>query len=132
MGCGHWLTVITKKDARLTLDGLRGGQVSTNCSRKTNDHHSEKRIFYRNLHNSGKFARAGFSRTNAEHPHGSASCIKKSSFEAVVEVSEKGARREVTLEEDMDITVEPNLGAGSSSIVDIANDEEDGCSSPLP
>ena len=34
-------TVITKKDARLTIDGLRGGQVSTNCSRKTNIHHSE-------------------------------------------------------------------------------------------
>ena len=46
--------------------------------------------------------------------HGSASCTKKSSFEAVVEVSDKEARREVTLEEDMDITLEPNIGAGKS------------------
>ena len=34
--------------------------------------------------------------------HGSSSCIKKSSFEAVVEVSDKEAHHEVTLEKDMD------------------------------
>jgi hypothetical protein len=65
---------------------------------------------------SGKYDTAGVSSTKAGQTHGPASCTQKSSFEAVIEVSDKGVRREVTLEEDMDITVEPNLGAGSSSI----------------
>jgi hypothetical protein len=96
-------TVRSKKDARLTINELRGGQVS----RKTNDHHSEegfsKRVV---LKNTCKYATARDSSTNAEQTHGSPRCTKKSSFEAVIEA---------TLEEDMDITVEPNLGAGSSS-----------------
>ena len=91
--------------------------MSTNCSRKTNDHHSEKgfsnTVVFKN---SGKYATARDSSTKAEQTHGSPSCTKKSSFEAVIEVSDNGAHSEATLEEDMDITVEPNLGAGCSSI----------------
>ena len=66
--------------------------------------------------NSGKYTSAKVSRTNGGPLRGSSSCIKKSIIEAVVDISNKEARREVTLEEDMDTTVEPTLDAGSSSI----------------
>ena len=76
--------------------------------------------------NSGKYASAKVSRTNGEPLHGSSCCIKKSSLEAVVDISNKEARREVTLEEDMDTTVEPNLDAGSSSITTGTSSAADG------
>jgi hypothetical protein len=97
--------------------------VSSHSARKTNDHHSEKRISKTVIYtNSGKYASAKVSRTNGGPLHGSSSCIIKSSFEAVVDISDKEARHEVTLEEDMDTMVEPNLDAGSSSITSAAAD----------
>ena len=67
-------TFISKKDARLTLDELMGGQVSSHCARKTNDHHSENGFSKTMIFtNSGKYATAKVSRTNAERLHGSAS-----------------------------------------------------------
>ena len=81
-------TVITKKDARLTLNDLRGGQSSTNCSRKKNEHHSDKEFSTVIFTNSGKYASTRVSRTNTEHLHGSVSRTKKSSHDADREASD--------------------------------------------
>ena len=81
--------VISKKDARLTIEELRGGQASSHYARKTNDHHSEKGISRIVIYkNSGKYDTARVSKsTKAGQMHGPASCTKKSSFESEIEVT---------------------------------------------
>ena len=74
--------------------------------------------------NSGKYASARVSSPNGGPLRGASSCIKKSSLEA--DISDEEARNEVTLEEYMDTTVEPNLDAGSSSITTSTSATADG------
>ena len=59
--------VISKKDARLTIEELRGGQASSHCAGKTSDHLSEKGITRAVIYtNSGKYDTAGVSMTKAQ------------------------------------------------------------------
>ena len=88
-------TVITKKGARLTLNDLRSGQSSTNCSWKNNDHHSDKEITTVIFTNSGRYASTGVTRIQTEHLQGSVSRAKKPGLEADREASDKEARHGV-------------------------------------